>query len=296
MHVEHLQHIIRNPSQIEASDRDGLLEWSRRYPYSGVLSMLLARASAVGGHIDQQSDLLRAAASVPLRQPLFDLLLRTELIEEARHIHRALAQEPEMGLEQTDVLNEGLEPPEMGAVVDSPHPPGLSPDDPMEREALISVIERSIEKDVSEWDDRADQPASQPALENDLTPLRHAVSSPFGAWLTQRAAVIGFGEGGKWASDSTHSGYPESDLIERFIAAKPKIGPLRDVDESVEEMAQSSILEDPTLVTETLARIYAKQGELGKARKAYRTLALKYPAKSTYFASQLKKLDAGDSV
>jgi hypothetical protein len=55
------------------------------------------------------------------------------------------------------------------------------------------------------------------------------------------------------------------------------------------------VLEDPTLVTETMARIYAKQGKIGKARKAYRHLSLKFPAKSTYFAAQLKKLDAGSS-
>jgi pentatricopeptide repeat protein len=50
-------------------------------------------------------------------------------------------------------------------------------------------------------------------------------------------------------------------------------------------------MEDASLVTETMARVYAKQGLFEKARKAYQHLSLKYPAKSTYFALQLKKLE-----
>ena len=79
-------------------------------------------------------------------------------------------------------------------------------------------------------------------------------------------------------------------LIDQFIAAKPRIGRIRDAQET-SSWSADSILEDPSLVTETMARVYAKQGLFDKARKAYRLLALKYPAKSTYFALQLKKLD-----
>jgi hypothetical protein len=39
-----------------------------------------------------------------------------------------------------------------------------------------------------------------------------------------------------------------------------------------------------------MAKLYAKQGQIGRARKAFKMLALKYPEKSVYFASQLKKL------
>ena len=82
-------------------------------------------------------------------------------------------------------------------------------------------------------------------------------------------------------------------LIDRFIATNPRIGPLRETAPEVHDFAQASVLEDATLVTETMARLYAKQGQIGKARKAYKLLALKNPAKSTYFAAQLKKLGKG---
>ena len=83
-------------------------------------------------------------------------------------------------------------------------------------------------------------------------------------------------------------------LIDRFLEVQPKMGPIREVGNRVEELAKQSVLEDRTLVTETMARVFAKQGQMGKAKRIYRELALKYPAKSTYFAAQLKKLGKGE--
>jgi cytochrome c-type biogenesis protein CcmH/NrfG len=45
------------------------------------------------------------------------------------------------------------------------------------------------------------------------------------------------------------------------------------------------------MVTETLARIYEKQGNLPKAIDAYYRLALKYPEKGAYFAALAKVLE-----
>jgi hypothetical protein len=54
--------------------------------------------------------------------------------------------------------------------------------------------------------------------------------------------------------------------------------------------AKESLLESEHLVTETLARIYALQGNINKAVRAYEILSLKYPQKSAYFASLIQKL------
>jgi hypothetical protein len=54
--------------------------------------------------------------------------------------------------------------------------------------------------------------------------------------------------------------------------------------------AKESLLENEHLVTETLARIYALQGNVNKAVRAYEILSLKFPQKSAYFASLIQKL------
>jgi hypothetical protein len=54
--------------------------------------------------------------------------------------------------------------------------------------------------------------------------------------------------------------------------------------------ARESLQENEHLVTETLAKIYALQGNIGKAIRAYEILSLKYPNKSVYFATLIEKL------
>lgn len=278
MHIQRLQELIQFPERVEASDREGLKAWSEKYPYAGAISMLLARASAVGGHMDQEADLLKAATHGTYRQPLYDLLIRERLIAEAKAVERWVDEMPEeVGVIETPEESAGAEP-------------HLDPDTPMEREALIAAIGRTIEREVEpEHSDSSSQEAS------DMAQIRAAAASPFATWLAQRAAAVGFGEAGQAVPEADPSvetaGLDANALIDRFIEQQPRIGKLREVDAPVEEWAKASVMEDPTLVTETMARIFAQQGQIGKARKAYRHLALTYPAKSTYFAAQLKKLN-----
>lgn len=81
------------------------------------------------------------------------------------------------------------------------------------------------------------------------------------------------------------------DIIENFIKEDPKISkPKKTEFFSPVNMARISVVEDLSFVTETLAKIYEKQGNYSKAIHAYENLILKYPEKNAYFAARIKAI------
>lgn len=55
-------------------------------------------------------------------------------------------------------------------------------------------------------------------------------------------------------------------------------------------LAEKSVAENKDVISETLAKLYAKQGYRDKAIAMYERLGLAFPEKSTYFAAEIDKL------
>jgi len=82
------------------------------------------------------------------------------------------------------------------------------------------------------------------------------------------------------------------DIIDKFIQEEPSISrPEKTAFFDPDIVAQESVFDDGILVTETLATIYADQGNYRKAKEIYQLLILKYPEKSSYFAALIQELD-----
>jgi hypothetical protein len=91
--------------------------------------------------------------------------------------------------------------------------------------------------------------------------------------------------------DKTSRKQIQSDLIDRFIIANPRIEPQKDKNfVGNEDISKPFVEESEGLVTETLAKIYVGQGYYSKAIDIYEKLSLKFPEKSSYFATQIEKV------
>ena len=90
---------------------------------------------------------------------------------------------------------------------------------------------------------------------------------------------------------TTDANRQQRDLIDKFIQGSPQIARGKSGDYPTGNIAKDSLEEDFSIVTETMAVLFAKQGKLDKARKAFRKLMEQHPEKSIYFAAQLKNLE-----
>ena len=80
------------------------------------------------------------------------------------------------------------------------------------------------------------------------------------------------------------------ELIDKFIAENPSISRPKAEFYNPISVAQNSIIDQENIVSETLAKIYEKQGYFDKAISIYEKLCLKYPEKSSSFAAQIERI------
>jgi len=86
-----------------------------------------------------------------------------------------------------------------------------------------------------------------------------------------------------------------NELINKFIAAEPRIVPQKAEFFSPANASRKSMMDDEEIVSETLAKVYAAQGNIPKAIRIYEKLSLLNPEKSTYFAAQIEFLKQKES-
>jgi len=98
-------------------------------------------------------------------------------------------------------------------------------------------------------------------------------------------------ETGKAQTDSEPG--KKVDLIEQFIKVNPTIQPRIEnipVQNEHSDLKEDTDLEKDEFITETLSRIYLKQGHYQKAIDSFKRLSLKFPEKSVYFAQQIEEI------
>jgi len=200
------------------------------------------------------------------------------------------ADEVLMSGEQSLITDMQMEVEEMKILRDLSLTQPLAPEKPVENNKVTPVEKIIHEKE---------KPATGPA-EGDVRKDSHT----FSEWLqllgsgnvtsegTPERAITA--ESHKAPSDKAKikvTSKPETDeIISRFIQTEPRIEPGKTRFYSPSNMAKLSLVEHADVVSETLARIYASQGNVPKAILTYQNLSLIFPEKSLYFAAQIEKL------
>ncbi|TND09192.1 MAG: hypothetical protein FD123_1595 [Bacteroidetes bacterium] len=177
----------------------------------------------------------------------------------------------------------------------------VKPEDPVTQEIFSKAIGSSIELEVSdilptpeELQPKAKREAwtsgesEETVTDTTEEPLSDSPLS-FAQWLKEvNRRALYQGMSGAEKREDEHE--EQDELIDKFIQEAPRIKPQRSEFYNPVNMAKKSVTEDSELITETLARIYEKQGNIPKAIRAYQKLSLKFPEKSLYFASLIENL------
>ena len=172
----------------------------------------------------------------------------------------------------------------------------------LDKSILATAVSSSIFLEVSE--DVAEQDAEQDSakdVKQDVAQDSSKDASQDDALFTWLRSVSDVEEiiekgieekrGEEEGRKSTESIQPTLNLIEKFIATEPRITPGKVEQYTGVSFAKDSLEENFDWVTETMAKLYAAQGKIDRARKAYKRLIELHPEKKIHFENQLKVLN-----
>lgn len=306
MDREHLTRLVEDPARVKREDITDLKAMAERYPWFSAAHLLLAVGEHRQGDVLFDEQLRTSAAHLPSRAVLFDLVHPMEQ-PPARVVHAAPTAVADPTPAPMQVVEVAM-PPSAPIPVERTDEEPLSAPPP--REPLTAEPE-----DADPLDAQMRQAALASTYElllGDTVPLRAPVSidpvppskepdvpsrMSFSAWLDTPSSALGRSDN---ASNRTLSA-PAKDaselastkaLIDRFIQQATPPPPTKKAEFFSPQSAAKRSLEDHAdMVTETLARIYEKQGNIAKARAAYTRLAEKHPNQREHFLALSRALE-----
>jgi hypothetical protein len=299
MNVSDFTYLLKDPKGVKTEVQTGQLEeLIANYPwFQAARAMHLYGLKQLNSYKYNQA-LKYTAACTADREVLFDLITSEEFvpnrIADAISGKQALADQEIISEEV--IPNPGRDTDMIAKEEDSPLPRNT-------READIILDPKLFQSKDPEMDKSLEAAKAEAKKKLKIgTPLEFTKSErhSFSQWLqlTQMAPAETKTGTAKVKADQKKDedqSFEEDrqrkfDLIDRFIADKPKIKPADTTTPEV-DISESLRIDKKQLMTETLARVYLEQGKYKKAIQSYRILILKYPEKSSFFADQIKAVE-----
>lgn len=276
LNKENIVNLIQQPNTISAEHIAPLRQLLDEYPFSSTLHLLYLKGLKNTKDFGYDKQLTQASIHVPNRERLYQVIVQEELrqsIEDSLKEDNPLApeekpekkqQEPQEQEHRSAIKPIEIEPTEDKKTREKPQE--IS-EKATETHQQVDALEATILNEIASY---KVQNLTPKAKEEEKPQNKQAEKQPFTSWLN-----IGKAD-------------QSNDIIDKFIAENPSITPNKSDVYSAPNIAKMSLADNDGFVTETLARVYMKQGHFDKAIKTYEKLSLKIPEKSAFFASQIE--------
>ena len=292
MKQSELIQLISAPYSSGFGDMEKLQELKKQFPFFQSAHMLLTLVSKKFDSGIYQDTLRKTAISIPNRARLYNLLNSAETVKEEVAVQK-----------QTSEI-EHLQAIELHSHKNKPTEEELTKQ--VEKEVEKDIITAFVEKEVLKTHDWY-RPKEKKVVKKVDEKKEEINSGSFSDWLQALKKMDRVEETAETKKEEVEeeesriiTGFKkpeeikakEKAIIEKIIEAEPgniRLDPNQKFFEA-NKKAKESLLENEHLVTETLAKIYALQGNVPKAIRAYEILSLKFPQKSAYFASLIENL------
>lgn len=297
---------LHSPDKLGAGDAVELEHIVKEFPYFQTAQLLYVKALHNQNSIHYNNQLKSTAVYAGDRKMLYRLINHKpkeyvqevkEVVDPVKPIAPIVSEEPKTAIDERKHFEVKVIP----RVVVLDPTKNLSP---LEGEFIKSAIDGTIEIAVSDttkpadyiFDDVSDD---EPQINNDVAPEVYS----FSEWLKvmkskspQSAQVENLSISTKSSNADNTKVSPKrkqvDSLIDKFIKEEPRITKPKSDFYKSGNMAKQSVSEDDGLVTETLAKLYIKQGHYPKAVRSYLRLIELYPAKEPYYQQQIEYVRA----
>lgn len=259
---------VSNPALVLENETEKLLHLKQEFPYCHSFHLLHLKGLKNTNNIEFDKYLSTTSLNAPNREVLYHLIIKSSLRDKIETVEQEISESIKEDSATT------LEPSSNSEIENTIE------EEKQTQQLVVDEVEHLILEEIATQHYVLEEDVKEAESERETEILKEEPTTSemsFTDWLNPQS------KSQKQASSM--------DLIEKFIQENPSISKAKPDTYTAPSLAKMSVVDNDDLVTETLARVYMKQGHYDKAIKTYQKLSLKIPEKKAFFASQIEVIE-----